>query len=254
MPSAREFLHEFIAHYVALEGKLWRTLALLLFRPGALSKEYIAGRRVRYVEPLRIYLTFSILLFAILRFGSGDLVHVNNSEQVHLTTQAVEQTGQPGEEKQIHLRYSMLGQFPVLSSQWQRFEQLSGAEQKRLAIESFFHYAPYGMFCLMPIFALYLKILYLGSGRRYGEHFLFALHTNAFAFIMMALIVIMPGLFFRMALGCWLLAYLPWAMWRVYAGNKFGTAVRWLLLMTSYSITLSIAALASVATGVMLSH
>ncbi|WP_300749508.1 hypothetical protein [Janthinobacterium sp.] len=45
MPSAREFLHEFIAHYVALEGKLWRTLAMLLFRPGAL-RAYPSSERL----------------------------------------------------------------------------------------------------------------------------------------------------------------------------------------------------------------
>ena len=74
--SAREFLHEFIGHYVALEGKLWKTLALLLFRPGKLTAEYIAGRRARYVQPLRIYLTLSILFFALLRFGPHELIQV----------------------------------------------------------------------------------------------------------------------------------------------------------------------------------
>ncbi|MEG2964661.1 MAG: DUF3667 domain-containing protein, partial [Janthinobacterium sp.] len=82
VPSAREFLHEFVAHYVALEGKLWRTLALLLFRPGALTNEYITGRRVRYVEPLRVYLTFSILFFAILKFGDFEFLQVHNGVQV----------------------------------------------------------------------------------------------------------------------------------------------------------------------------
>lgn len=51
--SAREFLHELIGHYIALEGKLWKTLGLLLLRPGMLTAEYIAGRRARYVQPLR---------------------------------------------------------------------------------------------------------------------------------------------------------------------------------------------------------
>jgi predicted RNA-binding Zn-ribbon protein involved in translation (DUF1610 family) len=52
-PSAREFVHEFIGHYVALEGKLWKSLLLLLFRPGQLTLEYINGRRVRYIQPLK---------------------------------------------------------------------------------------------------------------------------------------------------------------------------------------------------------
>src|SRR6478672_7835883 len=70
--SAREFLHEFIGHYVALEGKLWKSLALLLFRPGRLTLEYIKGRRVRYVQPLRLYLTFSLIFFAVMKYSGHD--------------------------------------------------------------------------------------------------------------------------------------------------------------------------------------
>jgi hypothetical protein len=43
---------------------------------------------------------------------------------------------------------------------------------------AFYSYVPYAIFCMMPLFALYLKVLYLGSGRRFGEHLLFALHTQ----------------------------------------------------------------------------
>ncbi|MDZ5632777.1 DUF3667 domain-containing protein [Janthinobacterium sp. GMG1] len=251
MPSAREFLHEFVAHYVALEGKLWRTLALLLFRPGALSNEYIAGRRVRYVEPLRVYLTFSILFFAILKFSSPDMfltVHDQPAQvSAHGPRHIPENTTSP-------MQLSILGQTPTLPQQWQDFEQLPTAEKQKLVVDSFYHYAPYAMFCLMPLFALFLKILYLGSGRRYGEHFLLALHTNAFAFITMALMTLIPVNIVRLALGAWLLAYLPWAMWRVYRSGKLATVCRWLLLMAAYGIAMSLAILACIAIGVMLRH
>jgi hypothetical protein len=65
-PTAREFLHEFIGHHVALEGKLWVTLRKLLFAPGSLTVEYFAGRKLRYINPLRLYLTVSLILFAVL--------------------------------------------------------------------------------------------------------------------------------------------------------------------------------------------
>ncbi|MDN2712999.1 DUF3667 domain-containing protein [Janthinobacterium sp. SUN118] len=251
MPSAREFLHEFVAHYVALEGKLWRTLALLLLRPGALSNEYIAGRRVRYVEPLRVYLTFSILFFAILKFGSGDMLLTVHDEQVRVSAHGPHPATANGP---AQMQLSILGQTPALPHQWQDFVQLSTAEKQKLVADSFFHYAPYAMFCLMPLFALFLKILYLGSGRRYGEHFLFALHTNAFAFITMALMTLIPVDLIRLALGVWLLAYLPWAMWRVYGGGKLATVCRWALLMAAYSLAMSLAIVACIATGVMLRH
>ncbi|MGK5013349.1 DUF3667 domain-containing protein [Janthinobacterium sp. MDB2-8] len=251
VPSAREFLHEFVAHYVALEGKLWRTLALLLFRPGALSNEYIAGRRVRYVEPLRVYLTFSILFFAILKFSSPDVFLTVHSQQAQVSAHGPRQIP---ENKSPTMQVSILGQTPTLPRQWQDFEQLPTAEKQKFVVESFFHYAPYAMFCLMPLFALYLKILYLGSGRRYGEHFLFALHTNAFAFITMALMTLIPIEIVRLALGAWLLAYLPWAMWRVYPSGKLATVCRWAFLMAAHSLTMGLAIAGCIATGVMLRH
>lgn len=63
--SVVEFFHEIVAHYVAVEGKLWRTLALLALQPGRLTREYLAGRREHYVIPLRLYLTASFLFFAL---------------------------------------------------------------------------------------------------------------------------------------------------------------------------------------------
>ncbi len=251
VPSAREFLHEFVSHYVALEGKLWRTLALLLFRPGALSNEYLAGRRVRYVEPLRVYLTFSILFFAILKFSSPDVFLTAQGQQAQASAHGPRQIP---ESKTLPIRVSILGQTPALPHQWQDFVQLPTAEKQKLVVDSFYHYAPYAMFCLMPLFALFLKILYLGSGRRYGEHFLFALHTNAFAFITMALMTLIPVDLVRLALGAWLLAYLPWAMWRVYPSGKLATVCRWLLLMAAYVLAMSLAIVACIAIGVMLRH
>jgi hypothetical protein len=62
-PSVAEFAHEFVGHYVALEGPLWKTLGLLLFRPGRLTSEYLHGRRRRYVPPLRLYLSASFVFF-----------------------------------------------------------------------------------------------------------------------------------------------------------------------------------------------
>jgi hypothetical protein len=52
LPSAREFLHEFVLHYFAAEGRLWRTLGALVLHPGRLTIEYLRGRKRKYVLPL----------------------------------------------------------------------------------------------------------------------------------------------------------------------------------------------------------
>jgi hypothetical protein len=112
-------------------------------------------------------------------------------------------------------------------------------EAVALVRSKFFAYVPYAMFCIMPLFALYLKLLYLRSGRTYGEHVLFALHTNAFAFLLLGLIWVTPGSWIGTALFAWLVAYLPFAMRRVYGGSKWATAARWIVLMFVYLLTVA---------------
>jgi hypothetical protein len=57
----------------AFDGRLWRTLPKLVFRPGRVTKDYIEGRRARYVPPFRMYLLSGILFFLVLfAVVSGD--------------------------------------------------------------------------------------------------------------------------------------------------------------------------------------
>lgn len=284
--STREFLHEFIGHYVALEGKLWGSMSRLLFRPGALTNEYIRGRRVRFVQPLRIYLTLSLLFFALLKFTGGfepvleeqakrpkaevaavaDADHEQGKAAAEAAIADMEQdlgAGVP-EAKQAKAKSGdefgpdqidgMLSGWPRLGRQWHAFDALPQARQQKVIADAFYRYAPYAIFCLMPVFALFLKILYLGSGRRFGEHVLFALHTNAFAYLVFSVMLLVEIGIVNFLLWCWLLAYLPWAMRRVYHRSRFGTAWRWLVLMASYVICIFVAIVFCAISGIMTLH
>ncbi len=257
VPSAREFLHEFLSHYVALEGKLWRSLKLLLFKPGFLTREYIEGRRVRYVEPLRLYLSFSIIFFFLVKL-SGVQIMANDTDApanagpaVSAPASGVPRPPASFTEFERDVVRELGSVSPRLGKGAEKFLGLPG-EQKSAAVKSaFFSYAPYAIFLLMPVFALYLKLLYLGSGRRYGEHFLFALHSNAFAFFMLSLFVVANGWdFVRFLLLLWLVAYLPTAMRRVYGGGRAVTALRWITLVALH--LLSLIAAVAVAVGLVL--
>ena len=70
--------HE-IAHGVFhFEGKMPRTLPMLVLRPGELTRRYAAGERVRFVSPLAIFLFSVFLLFAIVATLPG--WHLGNSD------------------------------------------------------------------------------------------------------------------------------------------------------------------------------
>ena len=68
LPTLREFLREAAGRYVALDGRLWRTVQPLVMRPGFLTREYLAGRRRRYIRPARLYLFATLIFFAVSRF------------------------------------------------------------------------------------------------------------------------------------------------------------------------------------------
>jgi hypothetical protein len=54
------------------DSRLWRTLWYLFSRPGFLTKEFFAGRRVAYLPPFRLYLVLSVMVFLFLSLSSDD--------------------------------------------------------------------------------------------------------------------------------------------------------------------------------------
>lgn len=70
------FWHDLAHSVLHFDGKLWRTLPLLAWRPGALTRRYVAGERASFVSPMALFLFSVFLMFAIFSsiggpFGSG---------------------------------------------------------------------------------------------------------------------------------------------------------------------------------------
>lgn len=57
--------HEIVHGVFHFEGKFWRTLPLLAWRPGELTRRYIAGERARFVSPMAIFLFSIFAMFAV---------------------------------------------------------------------------------------------------------------------------------------------------------------------------------------------
>lgn len=75
--TIRAFAHDLLHGVLHFEGKTWRTLPLLAWRPGQLTREYIDGRRARYVSPIALFLFVVFLSFAAFNLlGAGDIADV----------------------------------------------------------------------------------------------------------------------------------------------------------------------------------
>ncbi len=76
--SVAAFGHDFAHGVLHFEGKLWRTLPLLFWRPGVLTRRYINGERARYFSPLALFLFSVFLTFGVLSLvGIG--LNANNN-------------------------------------------------------------------------------------------------------------------------------------------------------------------------------
>ena len=243
----REFAHEFVAHNVALEGALWRTLVALVWHPGRLTAEYFAGRRAHYVAPLRLYLTFSLILFAFGMSG-GQLKLGNESIQFKTPAEARQDTFVLGPRSPI----TDTG-IASVDRAVARIGALTPTERGARINAGLRQFLPYVLIALVPLLALLLKLLYWNRRRMYGEHLVVALHAQTVAFLF-ALISALPlGDFFGTLVLVIFLAQGAIALRRVYGGRIGPTLVREAVLMMVYSLFVGIASAALVTLSLVFS-
>jgi len=72
------FWHDLLHGAFHFEGKIWRTLPMLAWRPGELTRRYFEGERARYVSPIAIFLFSVFLMFAVFSLVGGPFVDANS--------------------------------------------------------------------------------------------------------------------------------------------------------------------------------
>src|SRR5438309_9864633 len=71
--SFRHVVADVLDSFLNWDSKFFTTIALLIVKPWRLTNEFLAGKRVRYVNPLRLYLLASILFFVRVNYGTNGL-------------------------------------------------------------------------------------------------------------------------------------------------------------------------------------
>jgi hypothetical protein len=77
--SIRHFAGEAFESITHADSRLWRTLWYLLARPGRLTLEFFAGKRIAYLPPFRLYLVISLLFFLVAGLPEGVAVDVDGT-------------------------------------------------------------------------------------------------------------------------------------------------------------------------------
>ena len=261
-----DLLGELVGDFFAWDSRIWRTLLPLIFRPGFLTAEYMAGRRARYVPPLRLYLILSFALFLLLSVAtpieiSGQDATVDGppGEQVGREEEPAESVvrigiGSADEEASMpaadDTASDMSGRIDLAdedSPRWlqnidQRMEDNVSAVQDDPGeyIAELVEYLPQMMFLMLPLFAVLLRICYLFSPYHYLQHLVFSLNYHSFVFLLY-LVSFALGKFGTDVGGFLflvLLAYLPVGLWRAYGSGIAGAIAKSLLIYFSYGILL----------------
>ena len=223
--SVRTFAGQAAADLTSLDSRILRTLGLLLARPGRLTREYLDGRRVRYTQPLQLYLGAATAFFFVNAYRpflgfdarTGQVTSSLSSAGVSGTVraQAVARRGIPME---------VFGE---------RFEA---------AVTG---YLPAFLVASVLLFAVALRLAYRGQRRGYLEHAVFALHWSAFFLLMMIVDRLLPQRGVRagaldVAVALVTGAYLALALRRAYGQPWLATGIKAVALFVVYQLLLSL--------------
>jgi hypothetical protein len=306
--SFGHLVKHFIGDVLHYDSQFLTTLKYLLFRPGRLTREYMAGKRVMYVNPIKLYIFISFLFFLVFASLNHSAHHDDEPEdkkehaaEAVPSSGHVSQTGKdtvPGNHDSVY-RYRPLREEPahgmatvtpasVKKKTEEHKKEVTAAEEEdnrytyrslaaydsaqkalppderaagfegwitRRALsvggdfkegelqEAINHNAPKMMFILLPLFALWMKILY--RKRYYADHAIFALHVHCFAFVVLLIAMLLNNMFVEddtfTLWGLLLIAIYIWlALKNTYQQSYRRSFLKTMLLLTGYGISFAI--------------
>jgi hypothetical protein len=152
-PTIGDVAGEMAREISDLDGRILRSVRRLFLSPGFLTTEHFEGRRIAWVSPVRLYLTFSVAYFAITSLTGVSPLDVKvraTGENIEETRQALQRIGFSTEE-----------------------------EMQRAINQALTTWMPRAMFVLVPAFAWLVSRVRRRSGRKYPHHLIFTLHVFA---------------------------------------------------------------------------
>ena len=228
----------YIQDYFHFDSKLLHSLKPLLFKPGFLPKEYMAGRRAKYINPIGSFIFLSTVFFIIsFSFNNkSSLMKVNNNDsteaKVHIEKPVTIQS------KNINLHLSNNSFIKHL----ERVFAEGNENEKELFFEKFKHNFPKVMVLLIPFLAFFLWLFYIRKRMLYVEHLIFVIYTHCFIYLFLTLAVLVSNLWEPAFEWSFLIVYIYIiaSMKNFYHQGWFKTIVKFCLVGICYCFLLLI--------------
>jgi len=168
--SIRHYVGEAIETFTHFDSKILRTAWLLVSRPGVLSANYLEGRRVRYVNPLRLFLLLSVVYYL------SNSIFPYNAFTTPLAVQLRMNDYYPSfavAEVERTMRHTGL-EYPALE---RKYNEKTAILSKTL------------VFSLIPVIALLFWAFLFKKKRYFTEHLIVATHFWSFALILIGVFI-----------------------------------------------------------------
>ena len=119
--------HDLLHGVFHFEGKIWQTLPMLAFKPGALTRRYIHGERAKFVSPLALFLFAVFLTFAVVSGLAGEM----HAPETSLKDIQVQLRGKPLDQLAVQLKQ----QQQLKTSLTAQIEKLEAVDADTKALE-----------------------------------------------------------------------------------------------------------------------
>lgn len=211
------FVHFFedLTHY---ENAFWKTIINLLFKPATLTKEYLSGKRLSYLAPVRLYIFISFITFLLIAIFPSRVSDQINDNGKEISDNLIKNSKNKEFRKEADKYFKMKSMKEIDSIQkygpedkklnelsYWLYEKAVHVTEKNTKkeiiekfIESFFHNLPKILFIIMPFFAFFLWLFHNKKRWYYFDHGIFTLHYFSFLlliFLIMFIVDRLIGLF-----------------------------------------------------------
>jgi len=320
------YINKLVAGFFSYDSHFWTTFIPLLIKPGKVAKEYISGKRIKYVNPFQLYLQVSIIFFLILGISNQIDSAKNPIKDIATASKSLDSLSKldpqkvdsiQAEKKKMNANHmskdsantkviadlknafnlyeknsdttkkafeyaiktkqeanvgffdkisdfvNFHRKFPAYSNEqamdslgyqktfWNTFyyQQVKKAESNmaqlntevgvKNLIKKFTSYISISLFVFLPVFTLFLKLLYIRKKFTYMEHLVFVFNTQT-VFFLLFIIFYLLNLLFKMENATWIfvllfLVYLYKALRYFYGQGHFITSVKFILLNSYYT-------------------
>lgn len=257
-PSVRDLVVDAFWELSGWDGRFANTVRMLVQRPGMLTREFLEGRRARFISPLRLYLMASLVYFVLaaaapnvilnsrdleemgVRSGTntGGKIQLSRPERVGRAASGALTSQQALSPAERDSALKDIAKAPALMRPFLQRAVGDPVGFKRGIIETM----PRMLFALLPIFAGIVALFY--RGRKYPEHLYFAIHFHAFVFLALGVsalfkftrVPVLAAIVGAVAI-VWIPVYATLAFRRVYGGSLARTLAKEAVIMVIYSVT-----------------